>query len=320
MNRDILLGVSFSLILHSLVLWFGSHIQLRSPTSSPFPATLDLSIMKTSTYHESSKKEGPTRETPRAVASPSPFPAPSRPGFLKMAQIPPRHLASKGLKRIDKTVMASQSIPKAQSSGRLPVPRPIWNARVIPKTMPLTGQPSKGREVSPTTPNQSSKAAKDTPSSPISSLVNRKGDDLKPPAVGDRGIRAATIRDPLGQPLKPQGEKGSGMAREAYGTDHRDARIVEAVPNYLINPKPKYPKLAIRRGYEGTVILLVEVLPDGSVREVKILKSSGRRVLDQSALKTVRKWRFKPGTKGGRPVTMRVKVPVVFRLKRDARG
>jgi protein TonB len=65
---------------------------------------------------------------------------------------------------------------------------------------------------------------------------------------------------------------------------------------------------------------MVEVLSDGSVRNVRVLESSGHAVLDRSALKAVQKWRFRPGTRGGKPVTMNVKVPVVFRLTRDGKG
>jgi len=117
-----------------------------------------------------------------------------------------------------------------------------------------------------------------------------------------------------------KGEDGSGTVGEVHAPGGGDDQIIEAVPDYAVNPRPLYPRRAVLRGQEGTVTLLVEVLPDGSAGEVDIFASSGHIILDRSALKAVRKWRFKPGTKMGKPLTMRVKVPVVFRLKGDSNG
>jgi protein TonB len=93
------------------------------------------------------------------------------------------------------------------------------------------------------------------------------------------------------------------------------AIITTAIPNYLKNPKPTYPMIARRRGYEGTVVLMVEVLSDGRVGSVKLEKSSGYSCLDKSALKAVKKWMFIPGRKGDTPITMWVSVPIKFELE-----
>jgi protein TonB len=131
----------------------------------------------------------------------------------------------------------------------------------------------------------------------------------------------APLEETLGgmRPLSEE-DKGIGTGLQAYAPDRGTNKVVEAKPNYAINPKPLYPKRAIRRGYEGTVTLLVEVLSNGSVRYVEIVGSSGYPILDRSAQKTVRKWRFIPGKRGEEPVTMKVKVPVVFRLKKARDG
>jgi TonB family protein len=89
----------------------------------------------------------------------------------------------------------------------------------------------------------------------------------------------------------------------------------QAIPQYGTNPKPPYPELARRRGYEGTVRLVVEVLASGCVGEISIKRSSGYEVLDQSALMTVKKWRFTPARFAGIPVRTTVIVPITFYLK-----
>ena len=88
-----------------------------------------------------------------------------------------------------------------------------------------------------------------------------------------------------------------------------------AVPHQEGNPKPPYPALARRRGYEGTVRLEVEVLASGKVGKIWIKKSSGYEILDRSALKTVKDWRFIPARFGNIPVKSTVIVPVTFQLK-----
>jgi protein TonB len=91
--------------------------------------------------------------------------------------------------------------------------------------------------------------------------------------------------------------------------------IERAIPRYDVNPKPTYPGVARRRGYQGRVLLAVRVLPDGTVGGVKVARSSGYKVLDEAALRAVRKWRFVPGRRGDQPIEMAVQVPLTFRLR-----
>ena len=49
-----------------------------------------------------------------------------------------------------------------------------------------------------------------------------------------------------------------------------------------------YPEQAKRLGLEGSLRLMVALLPDGSVREVEILQKSGHAMLDSAALRIVR--------------------------------
>jgi len=91
--------------------------------------------------------------------------------------------------------------------------------------------------------------------------------------------------------------------------------VTRARPVYRANSPPEYPGLARRRGYEGTVILEVLVDSTGRVGELRLSKSSNHGVLDRAAMATVKKWLFEPGTKGGVPVEMWVKVPIRFSLK-----
>jgi protein TonB len=91
--------------------------------------------------------------------------------------------------------------------------------------------------------------------------------------------------------------------------------IKEAIPLYRDNPPPMYPRIARRRGYEGTVVLEVLVNTKGRVADYRIIRSCGHPVLDRAAAKSIRNWLFKPGMRGDKNVDMWVKVPIRFELK-----
>jgi protein TonB len=101
----------------------------------------------------------------------------------------------------------------------------------------------------------------------------------------------------------------------AESNPDRSGDSVLAIPRHEGNPKPPYPAIARRRGYEGTVRLKVEVLASGKVEKIWIKESSGYEILDRSALKTVKDWSFIPARFGGIPVKSTVIVPVTFQLK-----
>ncbi|WP_109513023.1 energy transducer TonB [Pseudomonas ovata] len=84
---------------------------------------------------------------------------------------------------------------------------------------------------------------------------------------------------------------------------------------YLRNPAPEYPSLAMRRGWEGTVLLRVHVLASGRPGDIQIQKSSGRDQLDEAAVTAVKRWSFVPGKQGDQPVDGWVSVPIDFKLK-----
>jgi len=93
------------------------------------------------------------------------------------------------------------------------------------------------------------------------------------------------------------------------------APIIEAVPMYKKNSPPLYPKLARKRGYQGKVVLEVLVKKDGHAGSIRLITSSGYKILDKTAIKGVKKWLFHPGKKGDELVEMWVKIPVSFILK-----
>jgi protein TonB len=120
------------------------------------------------------------------------------------------------------------------------------------------------------------------------------------------GLSAEVARDTKGEEVSMAVDKGV-LSSELPA-------VREAKPLYRINPPPSYPKIARRRGYEGTVILEVLVDRNGKVGDLRVSKSSGYRILDRAATASVKDWVFEPGKKGNQNVEMRVKVPIRFQL------
>ena len=86
---------------------------------------------------------------------------------------------------------------------------------------------------------------------------------------------------------------------------------------YLNNPVPAYPMVARRMGWQGRVVLHVEVLASGLPGQVKLHQSSGHDVLDNAAMQAVRGWRFVAARQGGQVVSKWFLVPIPFILKED---
>jgi protein TonB len=94
------------------------------------------------------------------------------------------------------------------------------------------------------------------------------------------------------------------------------AAAVEAPPAEIHNPPPEYPALAVRRRWEGSVVVGFEVRPDGTCADIGIVQSSGYAVLDEAAARAVRDWRFKPAVRDGIPVSARQTIRFTFRLEK----
>jgi TonB family protein len=86
-----------------------------------------------------------------------------------------------------------------------------------------------------------------------------------------------------------------------------------SAPLLLFKVEPEYSEEARKAKYQGTVTLYVEIDPSGRAQNIKVVRSLGLG-LDERAMEAVKKWKFKPGYKDGRPVTVAATVEVNFRL------
>jgi protein TonB len=84
-------------------------------------------------------------------------------------------------------------------------------------------------------------------------------------------------------------------------------------PELVHKKEPEYSEEARKAKYQGTVLLYIEVGPDGKAHNIKVQRSLGLG-LDDKAIEAVRQWVFRPGKKDGKPVTVAATIEVNFRL------
>jgi TonB family protein len=65
----------------------------------------------------------------------------------------------------------------------------------------------------------------------------------------------------------------------------------------LMRRSPEYPHEARRNHWSGAGLFRAEVTPSGSVANVKVLKSTGHRVMDEMVVTSVRTWQAAAGKK-----------------------
>ena len=151
------------------------------------------------------------------------------------------------------------------------------------------------KEVKPTPP-------KSTPTEQRS-VAPRQSDAVSTEIVSETGTELTTV----------------ATSEEIGSTESLTSISVAPSPmqlEYRVAPAPDYPRMALRRGITGTVLLQVLVGIDGRPLDVTVAKSSGNRELDEAArAQVLRRWSFQPATKNGQAVQAIGMVPIEFALR-----
>lgn len=90
------------------------------------------------------------------------------------------------------------------------------------------------------------------------------------------------------------------------------ADVVKPVLIHRVNPE--YPEIARKSRIQGVVILDATVTREGAVENLKVVRGL-HPILDQSAMKAVQQWRYKPATLNGKPINVHFTISVKFTLK-----
>jgi TonB family protein len=157
---------------------------------------------------------------------------------------------------------------------------------------------------------------------------------IAPPDVNLPQVNMAQYGDPLARIGPPSNGPGSGGGigsgsgggvgsgkgggfgpGEGGGVGGGVYRVGGGVtaPALLFKVEPEYSEEARKAKYQGTVLLYIQVDPGGKATNIRVVRSLGLG-LDEKAMEAVRKWKFKPGYKDGKPVTVEATIEVNFRL------
>jgi protein TonB len=136
-----------------------------------------------------------------------------------------------------------------------------------------------------------------------------------PPIIAAAPEAAAPIVEPAPPPPAPQPVAVAPAVAPAPAPAPEPVTPPVFNASYLDNPAPAYPPLSRRLREQGRVVLRVLVNPGGRADEVQIRSSSGSARLDDSALETVRRWKFVPAKQGPAPVSAWVLIPISFSLE-----
>jgi TonB family protein len=137
-------------------------------------------------------------------------------------------------------------------------------------------------------------------------------------------ISANCFSQRLVEPLSPPPHDPN----DTVNRENKILTFVEQMPEFLeggeqglkdfLSMNIRYPENAKEIGAEGTVFIQYNVLKDGSLNDFKLLRGvKGAPDLDKEAIRVVKltsgKW--KPGKQNGKPVNVRMNLPVKFKLQ-----
>ena len=107
----------------------------------------------------------------------------------------------------------------------------------------------------------------------------------------------------------PNQQLSAGLLRTAFTLSE-----VDQPPRVIRKIEPLYPFAAKRKNLTGSVTMRFIVTKEGKVVEPSVVKGEPPGIFDNSALKAILRWRFKPAIKDGRAVDVIIIAPLKFTL------
>jgi protein TonB len=144
-------------------------------------------------------------------------------------------------------------------------------------------------------------------------------EEKEPPKLPDKVVESKSSEDiqedtPLNMdvPSLDAGMKmGSGMGS---GFASMKMEKIDSALTPMVQIKPVYPSRAARMGQEGYVKAELNVDATGRVISVKIVKSMPDGVFDKSAIKALKRWKFRPKTVDGKAIAQTGVITLNYKL------
>lgn len=201
---------------------------------------------------------------------------------------------------------------------RMPIPLPNLHLITLVSERSVSSTGTKSQAVL-LPPPVVAKTDETRPTSPQNQIIDELLSPVTPIQQTDQAgtVQDVTVR--LAQPDREEdGQRGTGAIESSgakFGLGESDVVGPFFDADYLNNPAPRYPPIARKLNLQGTVVVRVLVDPEGKPAVVRLEKSAGSSVLDQTALNTVQGWLFVPARQGDQPKSAWVDVPILFRIQ-----
>jgi periplasmic protein TonB len=183
---------------------------------------------------------------------------------VKIVDLPQQ--AIKQLPPIQQPLPGERTLPRP-APDQVPTPRKFGTSDEIrlPKMLPRIGGPTggeQGKEQGKSTPKKSPNET-----GPLPFLTQRYIDELAR----------------KGMPAKKPGDDSITLDTDEFKFMSYNRWLTIKIESIL-----RYPELAAVSGYHGMVFIRFDIMKDGSLGAIELLKSSGYKILDDEALRSIR--------------------------------
>ncbi|WP_281543938.1 energy transducer TonB [Grimontia sp. SpTr1] len=209
-------------------------------------------------------------------------------------------------------IASTKQVPKEPESA--PVEDPPQQETTKPEPKPVKSpsvkkEPPKKAEIQPQKKVKPEvNTPKETNKKPLEKVTKKERKEEK--------TKPLPPKKPIEKPEEKTEEIAEEISEENQMTQAKSSSpmLVER-PTFKVRPsQPKYPRMAKRKGMEGTVLIEVWLDEEGNQTNRSLLKSSGFELLDGAAMDAVKKWRFNGHEENGVALAHRVRIPVRFNL------
>ena len=258
--------------------------------TTPVAVTLGMFTDGTDAPGAAENADSAPAEAAEAAPASQPQAPPAQPADVVAAQ-PAAPAASPDSKPPSVAMAKPTPAPETQ-----PKPKPAPKAKAKPKPKP------KPKPVAKSSP----KSKAEIPARPERNAATGRGDSGKRSAwAGRSGASGGT---------KSGGAAAGGRSATAAKAAAESRYLREL--QQAIARRRYYPKLAQRRGLEGTASVQFTIAANGSFSAIHVRGSSGSAELDKAAVQTLQRLaRFKPIPSAIGRSSWTVRVPIVYRIR-----
>ena len=291
----------YSLLLHAAVV-LAAFLFSHSADRTPPPPALDCSIIMTGSTAalagdaveggDSADAADGAQQSPPVTTAPKKTVVAAK----KAAAKPGSH---------QRKIVPQFKEPSPPADAKQPIPSAITEQVQEVKQSPLAAT---DQHPASTAASASLSGSPDSATSAANNPTAAAGANAEAQSDAEAGAHpGATTKSGQGQAAaKHQGANGGGL----FTAGQLDGPLTA-----LTKTPPVYPRAAKQRNTEGWIKVKFVVNEQGHVDQVTILDAEPKDVFEQSVLRCMDEWRFKPGTVGGRAVKALVEQTISFKLQ-----